>query len=170
MRFFVAGVVAALVLSAIAFQSRDRFQAPPGAGDRATRAELEYSVVSKYDFDTTIEKIKEAAIAEKYGVQGTHEISKILTEKGFPRERLTIVEICNPKAASESLQQDIRTSLMMPCPVSVFLNDGEVHVMTFNTAQMAAMYEGDQMPAIGARVNEALMKILSSVDENAETR
>jgi uncharacterized protein (DUF302 family) len=131
----------------------------------AGRPALEFEVVSRYDFDTTIEKVKETATAEKYGVQGVHEISKILTEKGFPRERLTIVEVCNPGSASASLNADIRTGLHMPCPVMVYEKAGKVMVMTFDTRTMATMYEGGAaMTETGGKVYAALRKILDSVD------
>jgi uncharacterized protein (DUF302 family) len=137
-----------------------------GSGPKPNaRPSLEFEVVSKFDFDTTIEKVKEAATAEKYGVQGVHEISKILTEKGFPRERLTIVEVCNPGAASASLNADVRTGLHMPCPVMVYEKSGKVMVMTFDTRTMATLYEGGSaMTETGGKVYTALRKILDSVD------
>lgn len=141
--------------------AEDEPQVPP----KPTRPPLEFEVVSKFDFDTTIEKVKEAAIAEKYGVQGVHPISDILTEKGFPRDRLTIVEVCNPASASASLNADIRTGLHMPCPVMVYEKGGKVMVMTFDTRTMAAMYEGGTaMQDTGAKVYASLRKILDAVD------
>ena len=131
----------------------------------APRPPLEFEVVSRYDFDATVEKIKETATAEKYGVQGVHPISDILRDKGFPRERLTIVEVCNPASANASLNADVRTGLHMPCPVMVYEKAGKVHVMTFDTRTMAGMYSGGAaMTETGGKVYAALRKILDSVD------
>lgn len=126
---------------------------------------LETVVVSKYTFAVTIETIKRAATAEKFGVQGTHELSKILTEKGFPRKNLTVVEVCNPRLASESLDNDVLAGLMMPCPIMVWEEDGKVLVATFNTNVMATMFRGKEMARVGREVDEALRKILESVEK-----
>ena len=88
------------------------------------RPSLEMEVVSNLDFDATIEKIKATATAEKYGVQGVHPLSEILTDKGFPRERLTIVEVCNPASATNSLNNDIRSGLQET--IDWFTNPGNL--------------------------------------------
>ena len=127
---------------------------------------MEMTVVSKYTFGVTIETIKKAATAEKYGVQGVHELSKILTEKGFPRRNLTVVEVCNPKSASDSLDNDVMAGLMMPCPIMVWEEDGKVLVATIDTRVMAKMYRGTSMRAVGESVYQSLRKILSSVTDD----
>jgi uncharacterized protein (DUF302 family) len=123
------------------------------------------TVVSKYTFAVTIETIKRAATAEKYGVQGVHELSKILTEKGFPRENLTVVEVCNPKHATDALSNDVLAGLMMPCPIMIWEEDGKVLVSTFDTRAMARMYRGESMADVGQEVYTSLKKILASVEK-----
>jgi uncharacterized protein (DUF302 family) len=124
---------------------------------------MEMTVVSKYTFAVTVETIKKSATAEKYGVQGVHELSKILTEKGYPRDNLTVVEVCNPKSANDSLNNDVLAGLMMPCPIMVWEEDGKVLVSTIDTRVMARMYRGNTMRDVGETVYRSLRKILSSV-------
>ena len=131
-----------------------------------TERTMEMTVVSKYTFAVTIETIKKAATAEKYGVQGVHEMSKILTEKGFPRKNLSVIEVCNPKSANDSLENDVLAGLMMPCPIMVWEEDGKVLVATIDTRVMARMYRGDSMRTVGESVYQSLRKILSSVTDN----
>ncbi|HVL38901.1 MAG TPA: DUF302 domain-containing protein [Fimbriimonadaceae bacterium] len=138
-------------------------QKSPQAPAQAKMPAMEIVVESKYGFEETVEKVKQAAEAEKYPVQGVHEISAILESKGFPREPLTVVEVCNAKSASASLENDIRVALMMPCPIAVYREDGKIKVMTFNTRQMAMMYKGATMAQVGAEVDVALRKILFAV-------
>lgn len=130
-----------------------------------TQRSMEMTVVSKYTFAVTIETIKRVAIEEKYGVQGVHELSKILTEKGFPRKNMTIVEVCHPKHANDALNNDVLAGLMMPCPIMIWEEDGKILVSTIDTRAMARMYRGDQMMAIGETVYNSLRKILSSVEK-----
>ena len=151
----VTGALLTCYMSQVGGQSTPKVERPP----------LEMQVVSRLGFDETVEKIKEAAIAEKYGVQGVHPLSQVLTDKGFPRERLTIVEVCNPASATGALNNDIRSGLHMPCPLMVYEKEGVVHVMTFDTRTMATLYEGSTMTETGAAVYMALRKILDSVDK-----
>jgi len=130
-----------------------------------TDRQLEMTVVSQYTFAVTIETIKRAATAEKYGVQGVHELSKILTEKGFPRENLTVVEVCHPAHATEALNNDVLAALMMPCPILIWQEDGRVLVSTIDTRVMAKMYRGSGMSGVGETVYRSLKKILSSVEK-----
>jgi len=130
-----------------------------------TQRSLETTVISKYTFAVTIETIKHAATAEKYGVQGVHELSKILTEKGFPRKNLTVVEVCNPKHATDALNNDVLAGLMMPCPIMIWEEEGRILVSTFDTRAMAKMYRGDGMARIGQEVYASLRKILASVEK-----
>jgi uncharacterized protein (DUF302 family) len=129
-----------------------------------TDRQLEMTVVSKFTFAVTVETIKKAATAEKYGVQGVHELSKILTEKGFPRENLTVVEVCNPQHATDALKNDVLAGLMMPCPIMIWEENGKVLVSTIDTRAMARMYRGSGMSAVGETVYRSLRKILNSVE------
>jgi uncharacterized protein (DUF302 family) len=166
MRLWFIGIAAlTLALTGCGPEPMGATEAEPQEALKPARPALEFEVESRFDFDATVEKVKEAATAEKYGVQGVHPISDILKEKGFPRERLTIVEVCNPASASASLNADVRTGLHMPCPVMVYEKDGKVMVMTFDTRTMATMYSGGKaMTETGENVYTALRKILDAVD------
>jgi uncharacterized protein (DUF302 family) len=139
--------------------------ATPAPQHKHIDRQLEMTVVSKYTFAVTIETIKKAAVAENYGVQGVHELSKLLTDKGFPRANLTVVEVCNPAHANAALNNDVLAALMMPCPILVWEEDGMVLVSTFDTRAMAKMYRGTSMSTVGEDVYRSLVKILSSVDK-----
>lgn len=137
----------------------------PVVQDPHSHRSLEMIVVSKYTFEVTVETIKRASTAEKYGVQGVHKMSEILTEKGFPRDNLVVIEVCNPKGADDALNNDVLAGLMMPCPVMVWEEGGKVLVATFDTRVMAKMYRGNSMAAVGESVYRSLRKILASVDK-----
>ena len=140
--------------------------ATPAPQHAHTERQLEMTVVSRYTFAVTIEEVKKASIAEKYGVQGVHELSKILTEKGFPRPNLTVVEICHPGHATAALNNDVLAGLMMPCPIMIWEEDGKVLVSTIDTRAMSRMYRGAGMSAVGEEVYRSLKKILSAVEKS----
>lgn len=127
------------------------------------RPPMELKVESKYSFNDTVEAVKAVAAEQKFAVQYVHEVSKTLESKGFPREAVTIVEVCNAKAASTVLKNDIRVGLQLPCPVMVYQEGPKVFVMAFDTRVIGSMYEGEGMAAAGAEVYVAMTKILDAV-------
>jgi len=123
------------------------------------------TVESRLGFDATIEALKSAAAANKYGFQGMHDVSAVLTEKGYPRERLTVLEFCNPLHASNALKQDINAGLMIPCPIMVWQDGDKVMVSALNAGVMGQMLRGEGMSAIGNDVAGDLRTILGSVQK-----
>ncbi len=128
------------------------------------RPPLEFQVESRFDFDSTVAAIIAEAPAHKFTVLKVHEMSKTLAERGFPRkEPVTIIEVCNAKAASTALNLDIRSGLMMPCPVIVYQKEGRTFVMTNDTRILSDFYTGGApMKQTGQDVYLALTKILNS--------
>lgn len=125
---------------------------------------MEWQVESRYDFDATIAAIVAEAPVHKYTVLKVHEQSKILASKGFPREPVTIIEVCNAKASSIALNHDIRSGLMMPCPIMVYQKSEKVFVMTYDTRIMSSFYEGGKpMAETGEAVYKDLQKIIKSI-------
>ena len=85
-----------------------------------THAPVEYTVESRKPFDEAVKAVEEQSAAKGFGVLHTHDVAGTLAAKGFRREPLKIVEICNARLANEALAKDPRLSLMLPCPISVY--------------------------------------------------
>lgn len=129
------------------------------------RPPLEFQVESRYNFEATVAAIIAEAPAHKFTVLKVHKMSETLAERGFPRkEPVTIIEVCNAKAASTALNLDIRAGLMMPCPVMVYQKEGRTFVMTNDTRILSDFYTGGApMAQTGKDVYSALTKILNAV-------
>jgi len=91
---------------------------------------FEITVKSEKSFDQAVSAIEEKAAEKGFRVLHTHDVAKTLTEKGFAREPLKIVEICNAKYASQVLEKDVRIALMLPCPISIYEQKGETFIST----------------------------------------
>ena len=63
-----------------------------------------------------------------------------LAEKGFPREPLKIIEICNANYASQVLNKDVKISLMLPCPISVYVQSGKTEISTLLPSSIAEFF------------------------------
>jgi len=53
---------------------------------------------------------------------------------------LKIIEICNAKYASQVLGKDIKISLMLPCPISVYEEKGKAFISTLRPRVIADFY------------------------------
>src|ERR1035441_5531082 len=81
---------------------------------------FEYTVKTSKSFDEAVSAVEQNTAANGFRVLHTHDVAATLAEKGFQREPLKIVEVCNAKYANEVLQKDITTALMLPCPITVY--------------------------------------------------
>ena len=61
-------------------------------------------------FEQAVSAIEAKAAEKGFRVLHTHDVAATLAEKGFPREPLKIVEICNAKYASQVLNRDVKIS------------------------------------------------------------
>jgi uncharacterized protein (DUF302 family) len=121
---------------------------------------MEYTIESSQSFDEAVSAVKKAAEEAKFSILAVHEISKTLESKGFPREPLTLIEVCNAKYASAVLKDDIRAALMLPCRISVYVQNGKVYVSTFKASQLGQLYEGPNIPQVASEVEKALKSIV----------
>ena len=77
---------------------------------------FEHTVETRKPFEEAVRAIEQKSAEKGFRVLHTHDVAATLAEKGFPREALKIVEICNARYANEVLKQDVKISLMLPCP------------------------------------------------------
>ncbi len=127
--------------------------------------DFEYTVQTGKPFDEAVAAVERHTAAKGFRVLHTHDVAATLAEKGFEREPLKIVEICNAKFAHEVLQKDITTALMLPCPIVIYRKDGKTHISTMLPALMSQFFPGKGIEAIAALVQTAVVSI---VDESAK--
>jgi uncharacterized protein (DUF302 family) len=92
----------------------------------------------------------------------THDVAATLAEKGFDRERVSIVEICNAKFASQVLAADVRIGLMLPCPIMVYAEKGEVFITTMRATLIADFFPDAEISAVAAEVETVLLGVVDA--------
>jgi len=126
--------------------------------------ELDYTLPTTKSYGDAVQAVQDAAAANGFRVQFVHDVAATLAEKGFEREPVTLVEMCNAKHASAVLAADIRIGLMLPCPVMVYEEDGAVFVSTMRPTLLAAFFPEAGIEATATEVEDAIVRI---VDEAA---
>jgi len=98
---------------------------------------------SKYGFDETVEKIKQASIEKGWKIPAIHRIDKSVNKAGHFSLPVAVVELCHPDHAAKVLQDDrdkVVTS-MMPCRVSIYeTKSGKVIVSRMNTGLISKVF------------------------------
>jgi len=126
---------------------------------------MDYTVATNKLFDDAVDAVVAATTGAGFKVQFVHDVAATLAEKGFARERVTIVEICNAKYASRVLAADVKIGLMLPCPIMVYAEAGSVFISTMRPTLIASFFPEAHVEDVAAEVEAIVMRVM---DEAAE--
>ena len=122
---------------------------------------FETTVVSSKSFDDTVKAIEQKSAEKGFRVLHTHDVAATLAEKGFPREPLKIIEVCNARYASEVLKKDVKVALMLPCPISVYTQGGKTFISAMLPSRIADFFPGTGMEPIANEVENVILAIIN---------
>lgn len=97
-----------------------------------------------------------------YRVLYIHDVHATLKEKGFDIPELKIIEVCNAKHANSLLQKNLKTSLFMPCRISVYVQNDKTYISAMNTKMIAQMVPELDFAALAEQVNTELEIIVNN--------
>ena len=125
--------------------------------------QFDYTVETKKTFDQAVSAVETKAAEKGFRVLFTHNVQATLAEKGFQREPLKIVEICNAKYAYQVLEKDIKISLMLPCPISIYTEKGKTYISALKPKVMKNFYPQANIEQLAEEVDKIVTSI---VDES----
>jgi uncharacterized protein (DUF302 family) len=131
------------------------------ANNAVNNKPIEYTVETKKAFDDAVRAVEEAAAQHGFRVLHTHDIAGTLAEKGYPREPIKIIEICNARFASEVLQKDVKTALMLPCPITVYVDRGKTYMSTMLPEVISSFYPEAGIESLAAEVQKIVVEIVN---------
>lgn len=124
---------------------------------------MQYSETSNKSVQQVVDSIKEVAPKYKFGVQHVHNVKETLKSKGVDfKNDCQIVDICNPIIAEQFLTTDMSFSIIMPCKISVYTEDGETMIAMNSLVQLVDDINPD-MVEVAQTVQEQLLKIIDEV-------
>ena len=121
---------------------------------------FERTVSTEKSFDEAVAAVERKPAEEGFRVLHTHDVAATLAEKGFPREPLKIIEIRNAKYASQVLDKDIRMSLMLPCPISVYVQGGKTNISTMLPTSITEFFPGAGIDNLASEVEQVVLRIV----------
>jgi uncharacterized protein (DUF302 family) len=122
--------------------------------------ELDYTVASKKSFADTVDAVVKETAGAGFRVLAVHDIAGTLAEKGFLREPVTIVEVCSAKYSSQVLAADVRIGLLLPCPLMVYAEQGQVFVTTMRPSAIKDFFPEADIAAVARIVEDILVDIM----------
>ena len=121
---------------------------------------FEHTVTTDRRFEDVVSAIERKAVENGFRVLHTHDFAATLAEKGFPREPLKVIEICNAKYASRVLDKDVKIALMLPCPMSVYVQGGKTQISTLLPTSIAEFFPHAGIEGLASEVEEIVLKIV----------
>ena len=121
---------------------------------------FEKTISTNKSFDDAVAAVEKKTAEKGFRVLYTHDVAATLAEKGFAREPLKIIEVCNAKYASQVLDKDVKLALMLPCPISVYVQDGKTHISTLLPTSIVEFFPKAGIEKIAAEVEKAVLGII----------
>jgi uncharacterized protein (DUF302 family) len=115
--------------------------------------------------DAVTQAIESAAKAQGFGLLHSYDFRQTLESKGFPiANECRVLEVCNPRQASEVLAMDMALNMALPCRISVYEDGGETVVGMIPPTAILGLVSDDPRIAPAARqVEDAMERIIESV-------
>ncbi|PWD98357.1 DUF302 domain-containing protein [Marinilabilia rubra] len=117
------------------------------------------------DFDSAVEKTKEALSEQGFGVLSEIDIHEKLKAKlGVDFRKYKILGACNPPNAYKALEQENKIGTMLPCNVIVQdLQGGKVEVAAVDPVASMMAVENDKLAPIAQEIRELLKKAIQAL-------
>ena len=105
--------------------------------------------------------VEAAVAAHGFGVLHSYDFQKTLGDKGFPlANACRVLEVCNPKQASEVLAADMALNMALPCRLSVYEDNGATIIGMIPPSDLLPLVSSDPAVARAAGEVEATMKAI----------
>lgn len=119
-----------------------------------------YRLESDKPFDLVVENLQHQTAEHKFRVLHVHDVQATLAEKGFQRDPVKIVEICNAGFAHQALNHDMNVALFMPCRFAVYTENGKTIVTLGRPSLIAQMMPDAGLNELADSVEATLKNIM----------
>ena len=124
---------------------------------------MQYIEKSSKSVQEVVESIKNTVGDYKFGVLHIHNVKNTLNTKGFDFDReCQILDICNPSIAQNFLNNDMSLSVIMPCKISVYEDNGETKIAMNSLVQLIDDVNPDFIEQ-AQEIQETLLTIIDQV-------
>jgi uncharacterized protein (DUF302 family) len=121
---------------------------------------MQYIEVTNKSVQEVVENLKKVCDKYKFGVQHIHNVKENLKAKGIDfKNDCQIVDICNPFIAQQFLSVDMSLSIIMPCKISVYSENGQTNIAMNSLVQLVDDINPDMIET-AQKVQELILQII----------
>ena len=121
--------------------------------------------VTDLSFDDTVDRCRTALAAEGFGVLTEIDVQATLKKKlDIDREPYLILGACHPPSAHRALSAVPGVGVLLPCNVTVSVEDGRTVVRAMDPASAMGVLDEPALEDVAAHVGAALRRVVESVE------
>jgi uncharacterized protein (DUF302 family) len=113
--------------------------------------------------DRAFEDLEASVKKHGFGMLHYYDFRKTLAEKGFTlANECRVLEVCNPKQASEVLSADMSLNMVLPCRISIYQDKGKTLIgMVPPSALLPLVSNESTIAATSAEVERTMEQIIN---------
>lgn len=116
---------------------------------------------SPYDFETTVQRVREALKGNNFRVFGDRYLEQGLSDFEDQRNRNTRIRFCNFENLYGMLGIEPRLGILLPCGLTVVENDDKsVDLIAMNVRAIASVFNNDQLTVLSEAMLEAILLVV----------
>ncbi len=124
------------------------------------RGKPAYIMESPYDFETTVENVKQALTGANFRIFPQRFLEQGLADEFSINTRQVSIRFCNFKELYHLLNIDPRLGTVLPCRINVMEQDGKVLVISANVAQLATLFNNQELSEVGVLMEEIILAVM----------
>lgn len=100
---------------------------------------------SRYDFETTVEKLEESVAEAGWSIINTHNMQRMIAQHGHDVDEIKIFELCSAKYSAQILEHDHERiiSPLMPCRLAIYnKSNGNTYITRMDNQAIAEQHGG----------------------------
>jgi uncharacterized protein (DUF302 family) len=123
-----------------------------------------FSIVTDLSYETAVERCREALAAEGFGVLTEIDVQATFKKKlDVDRPPYLILGACHPPSAYKALTAAPEAGVLLPCNVTVSVEDGQTVVRAMNPGVALGVLQAEGLGAVAEDVGEALQRAVQAV-------
>jgi uncharacterized protein (DUF302 family) len=120
-----------------------------------------YSNQTTGSIEETVEKLKQSASRNQFGVLGIHDLKEKMAAKGITFGcECRIMDVCNPNQAKKVLEANINIATTLPCRIAVWQDNEKVRVAAIKPTVLLDMFESPQLEPVAKEVEQTIIRII----------
>jgi len=119
-----------------------------------------YTIATSKSVDQIVAQFEKLVPEHQFRILHIHDVQATLAEKGFEREPLKIIEVCNSGFAHKALNMSINVAMFMPCRYTVYNEGDSTKVTLARPGMISMMLPGVGLEELAADVEQRLKTIM----------